>query len=575
MSRHASRKQGPQGPPRWRFVSVLGVLLLTAAVIFLRALDLQVMNTEFLHSEAEARHLRTVQMPAHRGMIVDRNGEPLAVSSPMQSAWAKPAELLGDDAALRAVAGILERSATDLHNFLQARAEREFVYLRRHLAPDVAAQIEELDAPGVELQREFRRFYPAGEVAAQLVGFTDIDGRGLAGIERAFDDTLSGQEGAKRVVRDSRGRTVEDVELLREPQPGEDVQLSLDRRIQYLAYRELKRAVKGHGAEGGAAVILDAVTGEVLAMVSQPSFNPHRRSGVEAAQRRNRVAGWTQEPGSVIKPFTVAAALSDGAVEPGEVFDTEPGTLQVGRHTVRDFLNYGELEVAGVLRKSSNVGAVQMALETEPRALWKTLEDFGFGAKTRSGLAAESPGIFLPAPPRGDVQRATLSYGYGITATPLQLARAYAALARDGVIRPVSIEAVDEPPEGRQALEPALARRLRKMLVGVVEPGGTGTRAAIPGYRVGGKTGTVHKSGPSGYAEDEYIASFVGFAPASDPRLVMAVTIDEPSGEAYLGGQVAAPVFSQVMGEALRVFNIPPDNLPERQQRTVAEGGTP
>ncbi|MCC3750537.1 MAG: penicillin-binding protein 2 [Halorhodospira halophila] len=572
MSRNTRRQPPLQGPPRWRLYSVVVVLALAAGAVILRALDLQVINSEFLRDEADARHLRTVSMPAHRGVITDRNGEPLAISSPVESAWADPAELLEDRGAVAAVAQTLERAPAELRDFLQAREGRQFVYLRRHLSPRVAARIQELDAPGVQLQQEFRRFYPAGEVAAQLVGFTDIDGRGLGGVERAFNDALSGRSGAKRVVRDPFGRTIEDVELLREPRPGEDIRLSLDRRIQYVAYRELKRAVHGHDAEGGAAVVLDATTGEVLAMVSQPSFNPHRRSGVEAEQRRNRAVSWAQEPGSVIKPFTIAAALSSGAVRSGQEFDTAPGTMRVGRHTVRDFLDYGELDIAGVLQKSSNVGTVKMALETEPRALWSTLEDVGFGERTRSGLRDEVAGHFLPAPPRGDVQRATLSYGYGVTATPVQLARAYAAVARDGVMRPVSIRALDDPPQGRQVLDPDLAAELRAMLEAVVEPGGTGTRAAISGYRVAGKTGTVLKSGPSGYAEEDYLASFVGFAPASDPRLVMAVTIDQPRGDLYYGGQVAAPVFSRVMGSALRMLNVPPDDLPELEVPVVAEG---
>ncbi|ABM62861.1 peptidoglycan synthetase FtsI [Halorhodospira halophila SL1] len=571
MSRNTRRQPALNGPPRWRLYSVVAVMAIAAGAVILRALDLQVINSEFLRDEADARHLRTVSMPAHRGVITDRNGEPLAISSPVKSAWANPGELLEDGAAVAAVAEVLERSPAELRDFLKAREGRHFVYLRRHLSPQVATRMRELDAPGVQLQQEFRRFYPAGEVAAQLVGFTDIDGQGLAGVERAFEDPLSGRSGAKRVIRDPFGRTIEDVELLREPRPGEDVHLSLDRRIQYVAYRELKRAVRGHDAEGGAAVVLDATSGEVLAMVSQPSFNPHRRAGVEPEQRRNRAVSWAQEPGSVIKPFTIAAALSSGAVRSGQAFDTAPGTMRVGRHTVRDFLDYGELDIAGVLQKSSNVGTVKMALETEPRALWNTLEDIGFGERTRSGLRDEVAGQFLPAPPRGDVQRATLSYGYGVTATPLQLARAYAALARDGVIRPISIQAVEEPPEGRQVLDPELAAEIRGMLEAVVEPGGTGTRAAISGYRVAGKTGTVLKSGPSGYAEEDYLASFIGFAPASDPRLVMAVTIDQPRGDLYYGGQVAAPVFSRVMGNALRMLNVPPDDLPELEVPVVAE----
>lgn len=573
VSRNARRKPTLEGPPRWRFISVLAVLLLAPVAIILRALDLQVIDSEHLRSEAQARHLHTVEMRAHRGEITDRHGEPLAVSSPIQSAWVHPAKLLGDEAALKAVASALERSAQGLRSYLQARRDREFVYLERHLAPATADRLARLEAPGLHLREESQRFYPAGKVAAQVVGFTDIDGRGLAGAELAFDEALSGRDGAKRVIRDRHGRTVEGVGLQREPQAGEDVALALDRHIQYIAYRELERAVASHDAAAASAVVLDATTGEVLAMANQPSFNPHRRSGLGAEELRNRAAAWTQEPGSLIKPFTVAAALSSGAIREDRVLETSPGTFQVGDHTVRDIADHGSLDVAGVIKESSNIGAAKIALATEPRALWEGLQAFGFGARTRSGLAGESSGIFLPAPPRGDVQRATLSYGYGVTATPLQLARAYAALAQGGVIRPASIRALEAPPEGRRILDAELARRLRRMLEGVVAPGGTGTQAAIPGYRVAGKTGTVHKSGPGGYAEEDYIASFVGFVPASDPRLVMAVTIDEPRSEEYYGGQVAAPVFSRVMSEALRILNIPPDGLSPRDAPAVAEEG--
>ncbi len=561
MPQSRRRKPTLQGPPFWRLVSVAVVLVLSAGAVLLRALDLQVINSEFLRSEADARHLRTVSMPAPRGVVQDRHGEPLAVSSPAQSAWAEPAELLADPDALRAVAEALDRSPQALESFLEQRADREFVYLRRHLPPPLAAELEGLEAPGLHMLQESRRFYPAGEVAAQLVGITDIDGQGLAGAERAFNDALSGQSGAKRVVRDRFGRTIDSVELLREPRPGEDIQLTIDRRIQYLAYRELKRAVRRHGASSGSAVVLDARSGEILALVNQPSYNPHRRSGVEDEQRRNRAAGYAMEPGSVIKPFTVAAALQSGAVGREQILDTAPGTMQVSGHEVRDLLDYGDLDVAGVLQKSSNVGAAKVALETEPRALWSTLEDFGFGERTRSGLREEHAGHFLAAPPRGDVQRATLSYGYGITATPLQLARAYAALANDGVLLPLSIRHGGEPPRGHRVLDADLAADLRGMLEKVTEPGGTGTRADITGYRIAGKTGTVRKSGAEGgYAEDDYIANFIGFAPASDPRLVIAVSVDEPQGELFYGGQVAAPVFASIMAGALRMLNVPPDD---------------
>lgn len=575
MARTKRRQKVAEMPPFWRLVVVMAVTGGVVLALLGRALDLQVLNRDFLIDEADARHLRTVPIPAHRGIVTDRDGAPLAVSSPVFSAWAHPGKLLDHADMIAPLAKALGRSSADLRSYLEQRAEREFVYLRRHMPPDLTEHLRDLDVPGVNLQRELRRFYPAGRVAAQLIGFTDIDGNGLEGVERAFDKPLSGAPGAKRVLRDSLGRIIEDVELIREPKPGKNITLSIDRDIQYLAYRELKRATHRHRAEHGSVVVLDVHTGELLAVANQPSFNPHRRSRVNAGARRNRAFANAYEPGSVIKPFTIAAALRSGSVSPHEVLDTSPGTMRVGRHTVRDPLDYGKLDVAGIIRKSSNVGATKVSLRTPPRELWSTLEDFGFGAYTGVDFVGESSGHLDPAPPRGDVARATWSYGYGMAATPLQLARAYAALASGGVMRPVTVLRQDGPDEGHRVLEASIAERLGRMLEAVVEPGGTGVRAQVPGYRVAGKTGTARKSVAGGYSEDEYVAIFAGFAPADDPRIAVAVVIDDPAGEAYYGGQVAAPVFSEVVSGTLRVLNVAPQFTPAADQPVVAEREAP
>ncbi|BAU58518.1 cell division protein FtsI [Halorhodospira halochloris] len=571
MARSKRQRKDAGGPPFWRLAVVM---VATAGVVLAlvgRALDLQVLNRDFLRDEAEARHLRTVAISAYRGMITDRNGAPLAVSSPVYSSWANPAEVLQEEGGVAELARALGRSEADLREYLERRKQREFVYLRRHMPPDLSAQIRSLDIPGVNLQRELRRFYPAGQTAAQLIGFTDIDGRGLEGVERALDEPLSGEQGAKRVMRDRLGRVIDDVELIREPRPGEDVELSIDRDIQYLAFRELKRAVHRHRAESGSVVVLDVHTGELLAVANKPSFNPHQRAQMDPEARRNRAFANAYEPGSVIKPFTIAAALRSGSVSPQESFDTAPGTMRVGRHTVRDLLDYGELDLAGVMQKSSNVGAAKVALQTPPRELWQVMQDFEFGAPSGVSFASESAGHLDASPPRGEVRQATWSYGYGMSTTPVQLARSYAALANGGVIRPVTILRQEEEVEGHRVLDEDIAQQIRSMLETVIEPGGTGVRASVPGYRVAGKTGTVRKAVAGGYSEDEYIAMFVGYAPAENPRIAVAVVIDDPAGEAYYGGQVAAPVFSEVASGALRILNVPPQAPPSGMPRIVAD----
>jgi cell division protein FtsI (penicillin-binding protein 3) len=542
-------------------VAFAGAFVLLAA----RAVELQVLNKAFLLDQAEARHLRVVSIPAVRGVISDRNGEPLAMSTPIDSVWANPQELVAAPEHLPALARLLELDAATLRRSVGERAGREFMYLRRHVGPEIAEQVMALGAPGVALQREYRRYYPSGEVAGHLVGFTNIDDVGQEGLELGYDRWLRGIAGAKRVLRDGRGRTVQDVESIREPRPGQDLVLSIDRRVQYLAYRELKAAVLEHRAHGGSAVVLDVWTGEVLAMVNQPAYNPNNRRELASARARNRSATDVFEPGSTIKPFTVAAGLESGLYRPETRIDTAPGQFRVGRNTVKDIRNYGLIDVTTVLSKSSNIGASKIALALPPEQLWGLLNRLGFGAVTGSAFPGEAAGHLAHHARWREIDRATLAYGYGLSVTPLQLVQAYAVLASDGARRPVSFLRVEHPPAGEPVMRPELAARMREMLEAAVGKDGTGSLARVPGYRVAGKTGTVRKSGPGGYAEDRYLAVFAGLAPASRPRLAMVVLIDEPGGAAYYGGQVAAPVFSRVMAGALRLLDIAPDNLPLAQ----------
>ncbi|SFD25082.1 peptidoglycan synthetase FtsI [Thiohalospira halophila DSM 15071] len=558
----------PDNGPSPRRLMVVGALLLVGlAVLVGRAVDLQVLDSGFLQSEGDARHLRVVDIPAHRGNILDRHGEPLAVSTPVDSVWVKPEDFLAARERWPELARTLGLDPQRMADFVEARQGRSFVYLRRQVSPEVAREATELGLPGVHLRREYRRYYPTGEVAAQLVGMTDIDEKGIAGLEMAWEEQLSGRVGKKRVIKDRLGHVVEDVERLRPPEPGENLRLTLDRRLQYLAYRELKAAVTRHDAKGGSAVILDARSAEVLAMVNQPSFNPNNRDNASGASGRNRAVTDLLEPGSTIKPFIAAAALASGRFEPDTEVETGNGYHRVAGMEIRDVRGYGTLEVAGVIRKSSNIGAAKIALETPPERLWGTLSALGFGGTSGSGFPGEANGHLGDFFQWGKVERATLGFGYGISTTPLQLARAYTVLARDGVRKPVRFVADRNPGVREQVLDPEVQRAVRRMMEAVVAPGGTGHRADVPGYRVAGKTGTVKKAVAGGYADDRYQALFAGLIPASDPRLVMVVTIDEPRNGEYYGGQVAAPVFSRVMSGAVRLLDIPPDDLDEEQPR--------
>jgi cell division protein FtsI (penicillin-binding protein 3) len=543
--------------PAWRARVLLIGLLVWFIALTGRAVYLQGLNNDFLRQKGESRYSRVIDLPATRGMIVDRNNEPLAISTPVESVAASPDDVtLTNDQATR-LARLLEMDVSDLRHKL-AEDKREFVYLKRQLAPELAARVVEMNIPGIFLQREYRRYYPSGEVMAHLLGFTDVDDKGQEALELAFNDTLTGKAGSRRVIKDRLGHIVEDVDSIRTPQNGARLQLSIDAKIQYLAFRELKKAVIDHRAKAGGIVVLDAHTGEVLAMANMPSYNPNNRGRYDARRTRNRAVTDLFEPGSTLKPFTAAAALEAGTVKPGTVIQTAPGRLTIGNRTIHDAHTEGALTVEQVIQKSSNVGAAKIALGLAPEQMWTLFNKVGFGAVPKSGFPGEAAGRLRAYAGWKPIEQATMSYGHGISLSLLQLARAYTVFATDGVMRPVTLLKRDTPEEGTSVVSPVTAREVRHMLEMVTQAGGTAPRAQITGYRVAGKTGTAHKLEGRGYAHDKYVSSFVGFAPASAPRLIVAVMIDEPLGQ-YYGGTVAAPVFAEVMAGALRMLGIPPD----------------
>ncbi|HEX7029732.1 MAG TPA: penicillin-binding protein 2 [Gammaproteobacteria bacterium] len=550
----------------WRSGAIAVLFFGAALLMAARAVDLQVLRSDFLQDQGQARYVRTVEMPAHRGMITDRNGEVLAVSTPVASVWANPQEMEESVSRLPEVAEIIGVDPRKLLRAVVERPEREFVYLERHIPPHKADAIEALGIPGIYLQREYKRFYPAAEVTSHVLGFTNIDDKGQEGLELAFNEWLSGEAGAKRVLRDRLGRTIEDLELLRAPQPGKTLATSLDLRLQYLAYRELKAAIIDHKAVSGSIVVLNPETGEILALANQPSFNPNNRSDYQSSHYRNRAVTDVFEPGSSFKPFPIAAALETGRYEPSTPIDTSPGFIKVGGYAVRDPRNYGLIDVTTVLTKSVNTGASRIALSLERDHLWSILARFGFGSVTGVGLPGETGGVLPHWQRWREVTQATLAYGYGLSVTPLQLAQGYAILAADGVRHPVTLLAGGSAAmegDGERVISAASAREMRRMLETVVAPGGTGTAASIKGYRVAGKTGTARKAVAGGYSADKHIAVFAGFAPVSDPRLVVVVVINEPHEEGYYGGDIAAPVFARVMAGGLRVLGVPPDAADE------------
>ena len=553
---------------------VLAFLLGGLGLLAVRAVYLQVISADYLKSQGQQRHSRIVKDNSHRGMILDRNGVPLAISTPIDSVSAHPAAVLEDRKHLGLLARLVEMTPQELARLLERNQGREFVYLKRHVTPDLAERVMALKVPGVSLVREYRRYYPAGPVAGHILGFTNVDDQGQEGIELAYDAWLRAVPGQKRVLKDLRGNAVEFVESVRLPVPGKDLTTSIDRRIQYLAYRELKAAVEANGARAGSAVVLDAHTGEVLALVNEPDFNPNNRAGLRSDSFRNRAVTDLYEPGSTLKPFTIAAALESGKFSPDSIIDTAPGLFQVGNKTIRDVHNYGAISVARVIEKSSNVGASKIALAMRRDALWDMLRRVGFAAPSGSRLPGEVNGLLNPASSWVPIEHATVSYGYGISVTTLQLARAYAVLANGGELVPVTLRRQDAAPEGARVLSAKVAQSVRQMLELAVGAEGTGGAARVPDYRVGGKTGTVHKLTPSGYSSDDYVAWFAGFAPAQNPRLVMVVAVDGPRRGRYFGGDVAAPVFGQVISGALRLLDVPPDapRVPVTRVVTAKQG---
>jgi cell division protein FtsI (penicillin-binding protein 3) len=556
----ARQRQARVAHSRGRSIVVLVALGCGALALEARILYLQLVDHDFLAAQGDDRHIRTVQMSAHRGPIVDRHGELLAVSTPVDSIWANPAELRSALDRIDELAAALDVDAAALARRVTSNMNREFVYLARHLTPSNAARVLSLGMPGVYTQREYRRYYPAGEVTGHLLGFTDIDDTGQEGLELAFDYWLTGATGSKRVVRDRYGRIVEDVDLIRAPRDGSELRTSIDLRLQYLAYRELKRAVTENSARSGSVVILDTRTGEVLAMVNQPTFNPNDRAQrAEPEIYRNRAVTDIFEPGSVFKPFVIAAALEGGGYTADSIIDTTPGFVQVSGETFEDPRNLGPITITTLLARSSNVGAVKLALRLEPQDMWRVLAGFGIGQLSGSSFPGESSGVLKDAAHWRPVGQATQAFGYGLSVTTLQLARAYAAIANDGLLPAVTLLADAEqlPPE--RVISAATAQEMLGMLEVVVSPEGSGFRAAVTNYRVAGKTGTARKAGIGGYSDLRHTSVFAGLAPVSDPQFVAVVVIDEPAGEEYYGGDVAAPVFSRIATGALRALAVSPD----------------
>jgi len=543
--------------PKWRAQLMLAGVMLAFAIMLGRAFYLQGMNDDFLQARGEARFTRVIEIPANRGVITDRDGEPLAISTPVESVWASRDDVKMTDAQAVQLAKLLETDVGGIRKRL-AESTRDFVFLKRQLPPDQAARVLQLKIPGVLLQREYRRYYPAGEVAAHLVGFNNVDDDGQEGIELAYQEWLAGKPGSRRVIKDKRGQIVEDIESLRVPQQGRDLALSIDRKIQYLAYRELKAAVAQHKAKAGSAVVIDVQTGEVLALANLPAFNPNNRGKLTGQQTRNRAIIDLYEPGSTMKAFTIAAGLEAGIVRPESIIQTGPGSLTIGPNTIRDVNPLGALTVTQVLQKSSNVGSARIALQLPPATLWQSFSDAGFGLPTKVGFPGEGHGRLRAPNTWRPIEQATMSYGHGLSVTLLQIARAYSIFATDGEMRPISIVRVENPPPATRVISAETARSVRHMLELATGPGGTAPRAQVAGYRVGGKTGTARKIENGVYVQ-RYVASFIGFAPASAPRVIVAVMIDEPSNGAYYGGAVAAPVFSQITAGALRMLGVAHD----------------
>lgn len=543
--------------PGWRASALFAILLLGLLGLLGRAFYLQTFHTDFLQEKGNKRYSRETEVSAHRGMISDRNGIPIAVSTPVKSVWVSPAQVKASAAQIAQLAIAINMNATELRRYMFNK-KHDYISLQRHLPPNQADAVERLAIPGVLLQREYRRYYPTGEMLAQLIGFTGQDDNGQEGLELSLQDQLGGKAGSRRVIKDRRGHIVEDVGSLTLPKPGKDVTLSIDSKVQYVAYRELQNAVTEHHAKSGAVVVLDAQTGEVLALANYPGYNPNNRDNVNVQAMRNRAVVDEFEPGSTMKPFTIAAALDAGKVRSDTLINAQRGELRIGRKIIRDTHRESSLTVAQVIQKSSNVGAAKIALMLDRKTLWNTFSKSGFGGLTGSDFPGETNGKLRDAKTWRPIEQATMSFGHGISVSLLQLARAYTIFANQGQIMPITLLKREDGVTGRPVFTPQTAQFLREMLEMVVKPGGTAPLAQVAGYRVAGKTGTAHKLEGNKYV-DRYVASFVGFAPVSNPRIIVAVMIDEPSNGSYYGGIVAAPVFSKVTEAVLHLLNIPND----------------
>jgi cell division protein FtsI (penicillin-binding protein 3) len=554
--------------PAWRSRLMALLILFSFVVLIGRAFYLQILDTDFLQEKGESRYRRDIEITASRGRIADRHGDVLAISTPMRSIWAVPPAVQLSAEQTQQLAALLETDAQALTRKLTT--DKPFVFLRRQIPPPVAAQVAALKLPGIGQDQEYRRFYPTGEMTAHMVGFTGVDDKGLEGAELAFHGKLLGTPGSRSVIKDRRGQIVEDVGSIKPPQDGEDINLALDSKVQYLVYSQLKQAIADSKAKAGGAVVLDVRTGEILALANWPTYNPNNRTNLSGAQLRNRALTDTFEPGSTLKPFTIALAMDTGKVRFDTPINCAPGRLRIGNATISDTHRYGVLSVAEVIQKSSNVGASKIAAMLPAQAMWEMFEGVGFGQVPGLGFPGAVSGRLRPWKTWRPIEQATMSFGHGISVSLIQLARAYTVFARDGDLVPLSLTRVaSSRPRGEQVFSPQTAREVRAMLEMAVRPGGTAPRAQIPGYRVAGKTGTARKLEGGRYSTKKYVASFVGFAPASDPRLVVAVMIDEPRGK-YYGGEVAAPIFAAVMAGTLRTLGIAPDAPLE-----VAQSGKP
>jgi len=561
-------------PPIWRQYLVMGILFSSLGVIALRVIHIQMVEHSYLQAQGDARYLREIKVLPERGKILDRNGQALAVSTPVESIWAEPRVFCQAKDQWKPMVELLGIKSRNLMAACERRGTASFMYIKRRLPPSLAQQVRSLNIPGVEIQREYRRYYPGGPVSAHLVGFTDVDDVGQEGLERQYNAQLTGIAGRKRVLKDLAGNYVESVESIQQVQHGKDLQISVDQRVQSLASEYLEKAIKTHNAVAGSAVVVAIPSGEIIAMVNAPHFNPNDRGTLKKGVFRNRSVTDTLEPGSTAKPFTIAMALESGQVGINTIVDTAPGYYRVGGHTIHDVHDYGEISVFDVIVHSSNVGSAKLALAFPFEDLFDTFQSVGFGSKV-ANLPGEISGVLVER--TRPIEHATLSYGYGFSATPLQIARAYTALATDGELLPLTLE---PKPDGYKAkpekvFSASTAKKMRAMLEQVATPEGTARKARIPRYRIGGKTGTTHKLVQGNYNNKRYVSLFAGMAPITEPKFVMVVAIDDPRGKRYYGGDVAAPVFSDLMQDLMRLYNIRPDGIEDTKITGVSEAKDP